>query len=290
MLRRVLLVALVWFFPLATSLWGWGSQVHQLINARAVDLLPEEVGSLFQAHRNWLVVLSTEPDQRRQYDRSGAHYHYIDLEYYGEFPFSDIPAERQAAVDKYGEENLKAWGSLPWHAAGISAALRDAFKKGEWERAIVLAAELGHFVADGHQPLHTTINYDGKDSGNDGIHALFETHMVDRFLETYQFSDAELETIVDPATSILHWLVDAHGDLPELFNADSQARASLSRKDQKVLSRGYSSGENAIPPQYLEQLYSGAGEIAWRQISLATVRLASLWYWAWVQAGKPVPP
>ena len=159
MLRIVFLVALLWFNPLVTSLWGWGSKVHRLINDQAVDLLPDSVGAYFQHHRNWIVTLSTDADQHQQYDRSGAPYHYIDLEYYGVFPYTDIPEDRQTAVGKYGAENLKAWDSLPWHAATVTFALKDTFAKGEWEGAVVLAADLGQFVADGHKALHTTLNY-----------------------------------------------------------------------------------------------------------------------------------
>jgi hypothetical protein len=290
MLRIVFLVALLWFNPLATPLWGWGSKVHRLINDQAVDLLPDSVGAYFQHHRNWIVALSTDADQRRQYDRSGASYHYIDLEYYGEFPFADIPADRQTAVEKFGADNLEAWGSLPWHAAAVTSALRDAFERGEWKRAVLLAADLGHFVADGHQPLHTTVNYNGQDSGNDGIHAMFETYMVDSFLESYTYTKTTLEAIEDPATSLLHWLVEAHEALPDLLRADSLARGSLSKRRKRVLAKGFSAGQDAVPAQYLEQLYRNTGDMAWRQISLATVRLTSLWYWAWVQAGKPIPP
>ncbi|MFC1619013.1 S1/P1 nuclease [Candidatus Neomarinimicrobiota bacterium] len=290
MLRIVFLVALLWFNPLVTPLWGWGSKVHRLINDQAVGLLPDSVGAYFQHHRDWIVALSTDADQRRRYDRSGAPYHYIDLEYYGEFPYADIPADRQAAVEKYGAENLEAWGSLPWHTAAIASALKDAFERGEWERAVVLAADLGHFVADGHQPLHTTVNYDGRDSGNNGIHALFETNMVDRFLDEYSWVNAWIEPIEDPATYLLGCVNEAHQELPELLRADRLARVPLSKKEKRILAEGYSAGQEAIPAQYLEQLYKDTGDMVWRQISLASVRLASLWYWAWAQAGKPVPP
>jgi hypothetical protein len=41
-----------------------------------------------------------------------------------------------------------------------------------------VAADIGHYVADMHQPLHLTRNYNGQLTGNYGIHARYEGQMI----------------------------------------------------------------------------------------------------------------
>ena len=57
----------------------------------------------------------------------------------------------------------------------------EALRAGDWTSAVTWAADLGHYTADSHQPLHCTKNYDGQNTGNDGVHFRFEVMMMDRF-------------------------------------------------------------------------------------------------------------
>lgn len=292
--RRTLLIttvftALVVCLPV-TSLLGWGFQAHREVNGRAVDLLPAPLGDYFQRQRPWLVALSTDADQRRQFLPAEAPNHYIDLEYYDAPPLDSIPRERKAAEKKFGKDNLPKWGTLAWHILGVTRALKDAFEDGEWERAVVLAADLGHYLADAHMPLHTTINYNGKQTGNDGIHHLFETTMIHRHFDDYRPAGLELPIITDPAENVFAWLGESYGYIGALLTADSAGRTGLSEAQLATLTQGYSADPATIPDSYLDRLYEATGPLAWRQLDRSTARLAALWVWAWEQAGSPQPP
>ncbi len=292
--RRTLLIttaftALVVALPV-TALRGWGFQAHREVNGRAVDLLLGPLGDYFQRHRHWLVALSTDPDQRRQFLPAEAPNHYIDLEYYDAPPLDSIPRERKAAEEKFGRDNLPEWGTLPWHILGVTQALKEAFEGGEWERAVVLAADLGHYLADAHMPLHTTINHNGQQTGNDGIHHLFESTMIRRHFDDYRPAGLELPTITDPAENVFAWLEESYGHIGTLLAADSAGRAGLSEAQLATLTQGYSADPATIPDSYLDRLYEATGPLAWRQLDQSTYRLAALWLWAWEQAGRPQPP
>ena len=273
-----------------TALQGWGFQAHREVNGRAVDLLPGPLGDYFRRQSHWLVALSNDPDQRREFLPAEGSNHYIDLEYYDAPPMAPIPHDRQAAEEKFGRDNLPKWGTLPWHMLGVTGALKEAFERGEWERALVLAADLGHYLADAHMPLHTTINYDGQQTGNDGIHHLFETIMINQHFDEYQPAGLELPTITDPGENVFAWLEESYGYIGILLAADSAGRSGLSEAELVTLTQGSSADPATIPASYLDQLYQDTGPLAWSQLDKSTSRLAALWLWAWEQAGRPQPP
>ena len=118
--RRTLLIttvctALVVCLPV-TSLLGWGFQAHREVNGRAVDLLPAPLGDYFQRQRPWLVALSTDADQRRQFLPAEAPNHYIDLEYYDAPPLDSIPGS--ARRPKKSSGRITCPSGARWH--GIS--------------------------------------------------------------------------------------------------------------------------------------------------------------------------
>jgi len=57
-------------------------------------------------------------------------------------------------------------GTLPWVTDSTYHVLVRQFKSKEWSKAVLTAADLGHYVGDGHIPLHLTTNYDGKEQGS----------------------------------------------------------------------------------------------------------------------------
>ena len=288
-LRHFILTAVLWAGLPAAPLWGWGGEVHRLINGQAVDLTPGPLGAYLQQQRNWLVALSTDPDQRREYDMAEKPNHYIDFEYFGEPPYTAIPHDRREAEKKYGAENLTRWGVLPWHIVAVTTALKEAMAADEWERAVVLAADLGHYVADGHQPLHATANYNGQLSGNDGIHHLFETAMLNQHLDDLAPPTGRPAPIHDLPAAVFGWLLESFHEVPGMLQADSLARARLTEAEKEVVAQGFSVDPDSIPPAYLDELYARTGSLARRRISQATARLAALWLWAWEEAGKPTP-
>ncbi|UCD37897.1 MAG: hypothetical protein JSW54_13930 [Fidelibacterota bacterium] len=291
-LRNILLVAVLWACLPTTPAWGWGEEAHRLISGYAVDLTRGSLGEFLRLHRQRIVDLSIDADQRRNHSQTEGPNHYIDLEYYGNPPGSEIPFSRQEAVAQYGEDNMAKWGVLPWNMIDVALALRDAMGAGEWDQVVVLAADLGHYVADSHQPLHTTANYNGQLSGNKGVHSMFETFMVNRYINQFHRPIPPLPVIGGNGMpdSIFIWLVDSFREVERILVGDTWAREGLNSQTEALLAQGDQADPKAIPKSYLERLYLQTGLIAWRRMSKATVRLTALWLWAWNEAGQPLPP
>ena len=81
--------------------------------------------------------------------------HYIDIDHYahaGEDPFAVVPRTWDMAVQKFTEDTLKAYGIVPWHVQVMHGRLVQAFKRGDVDRILRHAADLGHYVGDAHVP------------------------------------------------------------------------------------------------------------------------------------------
>ena len=54
---------------------------------------------------------------------------------------------------------------------------------------------LGHYIADANEPLHTTLNYDGQLTNQDGIHAFWESRLPGLFYSNYNLIVPKIEYI-----------------------------------------------------------------------------------------------
>src|SRR5215203_1009463 len=93
----------------------WGFFAHQKINYYAVFLLPPEMMVLYKPNISFLSEHAVDPDKRRYAVADEAPRHYIDIDHYGEYPYTNLPRKWQDAVDKFGEDSLKMFGIVPWH-------------------------------------------------------------------------------------------------------------------------------------------------------------------------------
>ena len=158
--------------------WAWGFAAHRLVNRRAVALLPDTLRPLFEGNADYVSEHAVDPDlQREGVDDPN---HFVDMDAFGAPPFSDIPHDEAAHLARHGPE-ARARGRLPWRVAEVYRDLVAAFRADDPARALQLAAELGHLVADGHVPLHAARNYDGQLTGQQGIHVRWESAAVERF-------------------------------------------------------------------------------------------------------------
>ena len=187
MKNRTLLLLFLCFSISANSILPWGFFAHKRINKYAVFTLPEELIGFYKKNIEYIEEHSVDADKRRYAVKEEAPRHYIDIDYYGEHPFDSMPRKWNDAVDKYSEDTLQAYGILPWHIEIIYKRLVYAFIEKDSDKILKYSADLGHYVADAHVPLHTTLNYDGQFTGQKGIHAFWESRLPELFSENYDY-------------------------------------------------------------------------------------------------------
>lgn len=270
----VVIIGLLW--PLQVQ--AWGGEAHVLINKAACTTLPEPLRRFFMKHQFFIGERAKDPETLiARHGEAERRYHRFNLDALAPFPFQEIPRDSEKALAKYGRERLEGAGLLPWRIAELYGELVKAMKNSEWERVPLLAAHLGHYVADGHQPLNTTINSDGQLTGNGGIHKRFEDEMIRRHLGEYQdlaaFTQPAQRT-TDPVAFTFDFLIDSYVWVDNLLRADTLARRGI----------------EGFGDAYYGALYVFAGKLAKLSMAQAATDLGTLWYSAWIEAGRPKVP
>ncbi|MCF7824540.1 MAG: T9SS type A sorting domain-containing protein [Candidatus Marinimicrobia bacterium] len=259
-------LALFILIPLLFIRWGWNS--HRFINEHAVDHLPAAM-FFFEDHRSYLSEHSVDPDS----DGDPGYYHYIDIDHYPEFFTGQLPHEWQAMIDRYGQYTVENNGVVPWVIEWWLEDLTSAMQNGNWTNAWQLAAEMGHYIADSHQALHLTVNYNGYDTGNDGIHSRYETKMMDVYRSGISMDDSIATFWDTPLDSIFSYIDDIYPLVDLVMAADDRASA---------VDRYYGS-------TYYSMMWEDLGEVTTWSVQRAIVDVAALWYTAWENAGRPYP-
>jgi hypothetical protein len=155
----------------------WGFFAHQKINYYAVFLLPPQLLSFYKPHIDFLSEHAVDPDKRRYVVAEEGPRHYIDIDRYGAFPYDALPRQWDSAVAKYGQDTLVKHGIVPWWIQVMHRRLTAAFKERDAARILKLSAELGHYVADAHVPLHASSNHNGQHTNQRGIHGFWESRI-----------------------------------------------------------------------------------------------------------------
>jgi len=258
-----------------TCAYGWGPNGERLATNKAVDALPKEMGSFFEANRQFLVQHVTDAGELDAKIAADEHKSYIELDHYGQFPFSALPRSYNAALKKYGRRSLDRYGLLPWQIGLYSKKLTDALRGQDWSDAKVSAAALAHYVAAAHDPFNTTINADGTLSNQPGVRQRFDTALVNRYQLFFFIKPNEATFISDPTDHAFEMALSAHSWLENVLLADQRAYRET----------------GAYNDAYYDRFYSQAGAVLVRQLSDAATDIGSYWMTAWINAGRPqLPP
>ncbi|HEX4066417.1 MAG TPA: S1/P1 nuclease [Acidobacteriaceae bacterium] len=282
--------------------FGWGSDGHKMINRLAAESLPSDVPAFLRTPEaiNELEYLGPEPDRWRsraepELSAEQAPDHFIDLE------FADLigplPHQRYeyiADLYAYGLTHPKVASEMQPDRVGfqpyitnevwerLKSAMRDYRELSAEhqdtrpvEAAILFyAGWLGHYVGDGSQPLHVTVNYNGwvgKDNPNGyttehTIHSQFETAFVSANIRPTDVQPlmTPLRPIGDEWTDYLAYLRHTASYVERVYQLD---------KDH-----GFEGPGTPAAKQFTaERLAAGAS------------MLRDLYVAAWVKSAEPVP-
>jgi hypothetical protein len=266
----------------------WGFYAHRKINAYAVFLLPPEMLVLYKSHIDFLEEHAVDPDKRRYAIKEEGPRHYIDIDHYGSFPYDSLPRNWNDAVAKYSADSLQAHGIVPWWLQTMLYRLTEAFQQKDQARILKYSAEIGHYIADAHVPLHASSNHNGQLTDQKGIHGFWESRIPELLADKqWDFFIGKAEYITNPLDFTWKRVLESAAAADTVLKTEKQ----LSRQfppDQRfayeerngVVIRQYSS---AYAASY-DRLLKGMIERRMRQSVFA---VASFWYTAWVNAGQP---
>jgi hypothetical protein len=263
---------------------AWGFEAHKFIAEQMIALLPPELKPLFEKRKAFIIERSVDPDLWRTvgWEEENPN-HFVDLDYYGEYPFAELPREYDRAIRKFGREVVHSQGLLPWRTQEFYGHLQRAFEglKREppvsyaQENILLFSAILAHYVADGHVPLHSVVNYDGQRTGQNGIHNRWESELFDRRRATLKIAPAPPTPVKDPRTFMFDVLL-----------ASNRLAGGVLAADTKAVQ-----GRKFYDDAYFDMLAQDQVGVMQQRLNDSITAVASIIIGAWHEAGRPpVPP
>jgi hypothetical protein len=250
-------VALAAIALTATRVNAWGESGHRMIGLAAAQALPADMPAFFRQAAAQLSYLNPEPDRwrdRSERDKDAAmdgatvSDHFIDLEMIpGDRLAGALAApNRYAYADTLRQLGLSATvvGLLPWSILELAqrvrlefrlwrAATDDATKRAIEARIINDAGILGHYVADGSNPMHASVQYNGWKGANPNgyatdnrMHARFESAYVDAQMKIGDIAPlipAQPSTVTNIRAATIAYLHESNAQLERLYQIDKAA-------------------------------------------------------------------
>ena len=139
---------------------------------------------------------------------------------------------------------------------------------------IFFSAWLTHYVCDAHVPFHAVINHDGQLTGQNGIHARFESAMFERYRDRLTIAPKPIAAIRDPREFIFATLLQSNQLVPPILKADLEAIGSRDVYDDA----------------YYDAFFKANRVVLERRLNEAIAATAAMITGAWEAAGKPALP
>lgn len=270
------------------SAYCWGFFAHQKINYYSVFLLPPEMMVLYKPNIEFLTEHSVDPDKRRYAVADEGPRHYIDIDHYGEYPYTELPRKWKDAVEKYSEDTLRAYGIVPWHVQVMLQRLTAAFKEKNFSRIMKNSAEIGHYISDAHVPLHACKNHNGQYTNQKGIHGFWESRVPELLAEKqFDFFIGKAAYIEDPGAFIWDRVLESAKAADSVLRFERELTAQMAA-DQKY---AFEDRNGKVIRQYSTAFTTAFNNkmdgMVERRMRQSIFAISSFWYTAWVNAGQP---
>jgi len=262
------------FVTASVTFIGWGWVGHKIISFNSKNSFPAEMEPLFY----WQTILAdhaSDADNRKSSDKTESIKHYIDIDNYKQFVNEGrITEDFDSLVADVGISFIEDQGTLPWSIIRTYDSLKTLLSNRKFSEAALIAADLGHYVADAHMPLHITRNYNGQYSGQYGVHSRYESKMISKYQSQISYSPRQAVFVDDVSDFTFAMIYESYQFVDSVLFADKQSSQLT--------------GSNSSDA-YLEKMWEFTGNYTDSLFARASFRLASLIYTAWSEAGKPDP-
>jgi len=252
---------------------GWGNVGHRIINTRT-SLSVTPVMSFWGNWSDSLAAHGSDADNRKSSDPNEAPKHYIDIDNYPEFISNGyISQSFDSLVLQHGYSFVMDQGILPWAIMKTFDSLQTAFQNYQFHKAMLFAADLGHYVGDMHMPLHITMNFNGQLTGQTGVHSRYESTMIGNYSTQIIYTGDSLIYINDVSDFVFSTLYSNYSYVDSVLKCDSLAKAFAG---------------NTNSTAYYSKLWELSKGFTIKLFKDASYKLTCLIYTAWLNAGSPV--
>ncbi|MEP7170270.1 MAG: zinc dependent phospholipase C family protein [Bacteroidota bacterium] len=270
-----------------TLVFAWGFWAHKRINHMAVFTLPPEMIGFYKKNIDYITEHAVDPDKRRYAFAEEAPRHYIDLDHYGEHPLDSVPKYWNAAIKKYSEDTLNAYGTVPWWIDKMLSRLTEAFRERNQTKILKLSADIGHYIADSHVPLHCTENYNGQFTNQVGIHGFWESRVPELFGSDYDYLTGRATYIAKPMDRIWKIITESFNAKDSVLKFEAMLNEKFTQDRKYAFEQRGTTTMKVYSAEYTKEYSNMLDGMVERRLRSSILDVGSFWYTAWVNAGQP---
>lgn len=179
-------------------------------------------------------------------------------------------------------------GILPYNLEQMLKRLTDAFVQKDTKRILHYSADIGHYIGDAHVPLHTSMNYNGQMTGQDGLHAFWESRLPELFAdEQYDFWVAKASFIEKPKDYFWKIVMDSHSLVDSVFAIEASLRKQFPPDRQLCNEYRNNVLVKTQCEDFAKAYHERMGGMVEARMQAAISAVGDAWYTAWVLAGQP---
>lgn len=214
---------------ISIKLFGWGADGHKIIGGNSIYFFNSNI-SQFNNWYSYLYYHSPDPDNRKSSDPTEGPKHFIDIDEIPEFnQYGYLITRNLDSLKKkynYTDYQISNIGILPWAINDTFDSLKNQFKNNNLTKAQYFAADISHYIADAHMPLHLTKNYDGQYTNQKGIHSRYESDMISMYKNQVTFNYFPTDKINNIYNYTFEYIFQNYKYIDTLLKADLSAKAS----------------------------------------------------------------
>ena len=278
---------------------AWGDIGHMLINRAAAEKVPASMPQFLKQAAARIEYLGPEPDRWRNPIEASLKNaqepdHFIDLERVADIPqlppgrydfYRLLYAKKLASKDHSDDYMPDKVGLQPYITTEIYQRMVVAFREyrrlqkenkptgGVEQNIVFYAGWLGHYVGDGANPMHTTIQYNGWVGDNPNgyttaknVHYEFESGFVQRIQQQLTITDLVKEPVrlQHPFEDYVAYLRASNGMVEKSYQLEKAG--------------GFKETGTPEGREFVRQRLAAGAQM-----------LLNLWYTAWEESAVPLP-
>jgi hypothetical protein len=278
---------------------AWGDIGHMLVNRAAAEKVPASMPQFLKQAAARIEYLGPEPDRWRNPIEASLKNaqepdHFIDLERVADIPqlppgrydfYRLLYAKKLASKDHSDDYMPDKVGLQPYITTEIYQRMVVAFREyrrlqkenkptgGVEQNIVFYAGWLGHYVADGANPMHTTIQYNGWVGDNPNgyttaknVHYEFESGFVQRIQQQLTITDLVKEPVrlQHPFEDYVAYLRASNGMVEKSYQLEKAG--------------GFKETGTPEGREFVRQRLAAGAQM-----------LLNLWYTAWEESAVPLP-
>ena len=179
-------------------------------------------------------------------------------------------------------------GVLPYNLEQMLKRLTDAFVERDARKILRHSADIGHYIADAHVPLHTSANYNGQLTGQDGLHAFWESRLPELFAdENYDFWVGQAEFIAKPREYFWNIVLTSNSLVDSVIGIERALRSEFPPDRQLCNEYRNNVFVKTQCEDFAAAYHERMGGMVEARMSASIAAVGSAWYTAWVLAGQP---